>query len=83
MANKVNVPEPETCSKNPKEEPKQKETKKKEPAYTAAELAEKADVLFGVRKECATAAFLYGGVKECTVSKAKEMVQRFAGKEIR
>lgn len=57
--------------------------KKTESIYTAEELAENARSLFGVRTECVAAALKVAGIKECTVSKTKEIVEAFMKKEVK
>ncbi len=54
-----------------------------ESVYTAEELAENARSLFGVRTECVAAALKVAGIKECTVSKTKEIVEAFMKKEVK
>ena len=59
---------------------------KAEPAesvYTAEELANNAKNIFGTRKECVAAALKVANVTECTVSKAKEIVEKFLNKEVK
>lgn len=53
-----------------------------ESVYTAEELAENAGNLFSVRTECVAAALKVAGIKECTVSKANEIVESFMKKEV-
>lgn len=53
-----------------------------ESVYTAEELAENAGNLFGVRTECVAAALKVAGIKECTVSEAKGIVEAFMKKEV-
>lgn len=57
--------------------------KQKESVYSAAELAENARTLFGVRKECAEAALRAAEIEYCTVSRAREIVEAFRRKEVR
>lgn len=54
-----------------------------ESVYTAEELAENAGNLFGVRAECVAAALKVAGIKECTVSKTKGIVEAFMKKEVK
>lgn len=54
-----------------------------ESIYTAEELAQNARALFGVRTECVAAALKVAGIKECTVSKTKEIVEAFMKKEVK
>lgn len=56
--------------------------KQEESIYTREELSANAAPLFGVKAECITAALKEAGVETCTVSKAKEIVRKFMGKEI-
>ena len=54
-----------------------------ESVYTAEELAENARSLFGVRTECVAAALKVAGIKECTVSETKGIVEAFMKKEVK
>jgi hypothetical protein len=54
-----------------------------ESVYTAEELSGSASKLFNVRAECVAAALKVAGIKECTVSKAKETVEAFMKKEVK
>ena len=65
-----------------------KETKpaagtKAAPQYTAAELANAAQKVFGVPQDVATAALRMAGVKAATIEEAKKIVQDFAKKEVK
>lgn len=53
-----------------------------ESVYKAEELAENAKNLFGLRTECVAAALKVAGIKECTVSEAKGIVETFMKKEV-
>lgn len=68
----------------PVSQPKAKsEFKQTEPVYSSVELSANANILFGVRTECAVAALKTAGITECTVSKAKGIVQSFMKKEVK
>jgi hypothetical protein len=76
----------ETATPAPAETKAEKKPEKKAPAesvYTVSELAENAGNLFGVRAECVAAALKVAGIKECTVSKTKEIVEAFMKKEVK
>ncbi len=66
-----------------------KETKQQAPAkpavpqYTAAELANATNRVFGVPQDVVTAALRMAGVKSATVEEAKKIVMEFAGKEVK
>lgn len=66
-----------------------KETKQQTPAkpaapqYTATELANAANKVFGVPQDVVTAALRMAGVKSTTVEEAKKIVAEFAGKEVK
>lgn len=51
--------------------------------YTAEELAISAKELFDAPKECAAAALRAAGITQCTVSKAKKIVDEFLKKEVK
>ncbi len=51
--------------------------------YTVEELAENSTYLFSVRAECVVAALKDASIKECTVSKADEVIKSFMRKEIK
>lgn len=53
------------------------------PQYTAAELANAAQKVFGVPQDVATAALRMAGVKAATIEEAKKIVQDFAKKEVK
>lgn len=53
------------------------------PQYTAAELANAAQRVFGVPQDVATAALRMAGVKAATIEEAKKIVQDFAKKEVK
>lgn len=57
--------------------------KQVESVYTVEELSANAEQLFDVRTECAIAALKAANIKECTISKAKEMIKKFMEKEVR
>ena len=53
------------------------------PQYTAAELANAAQRVFGVPPDVATAALRMAGVKTATIEEAKKVVLEFARKEVK
>ena len=53
------------------------------PQYTAAELANAAQKVFGVPQDVVTAALRMAGVKAATIEEAKKIVQDFAKKEVK
>lgn len=61
----------------------QKASKSKEAVYTAEEFAANAEALFRVKPECVQAAFREKGIKECTKSDAKKVVEDFMRKEVK
>lgn len=63
--------------------PKPELAKQTESFYTLEELSENAKQLFGVRAECVVAALKATGIRECTVSKAKEIIKAFMKKEVK
>lgn len=54
-----------------------------ESTYTAEELAANAGKIFATRRECVEAALKSAQKTECTVSEAKELVEKFLKKEVR
>lgn len=54
-----------------------------ESEYTAAELAEAAQTVFGIMPECVSAALKCAGVNKATLANAKEIVKKFMNKEVR
>lgn len=56
---------------------------KREAAYTAEEFAANAEAIFRVKPECVQAAFREKGIKECTKSDAKKVVEDFMRKEVK
>lgn len=54
-----------------------------ETEYTSAELAANAEAVFKTRKECVVAALRAANVTKTTVSKAKEIVDKFLKKEVK
>ena len=64
-------------------ETKQAAGTKAAPQYTAAELANAAQKVFGVPQDVATAALRMAGVKAATIEEAKKVVTAFAGKEVK
>lgn len=53
------------------------------PQYTAAELANAAQRVFGVPQDVVTAALRMAGIKSATIEEAKRVVMDFAGKEVK
>lgn len=64
-------------------ETKQAAGTKAAPQYTAVELANAAQKVFGVPQDVATAALRMAGVKAATIEEAKKIVQDFAKKEVK
>ncbi len=62
--------------------PKKEQKIVKESVYSAGELAAQAGQLFQTRQECVTAALKAVGKSVCTVSEAKEIVEKFLKKEV-
>lgn len=60
-----------------------KRTDGKESVYSADELAANAKKIFGTRQECVTAALRAAGKSRCTVSEAKEIVEKFLKREVK
>ena len=52
------------------------------PKYTAAELANASDKVFGVPQDIVTAALRMAGVKSATIEEARKIVTEFARKEV-
>ena len=67
----------------PKNEVKQAAEKPGAPQYTAEELANAAQRVFGVPQDVATAALRMAGVKTATIEEAKKVVLEFARKEVK
>ncbi len=55
----------------------------KEPIYSAGEFAVNARKIFGSRQECVVAALKAAGKSECTVSEAKQIVEKFLKREVK
>lgn len=53
------------------------------PQYTAAELANAAQKVFGVPQDVVTAALRMAGIKSATIEEAKRVVMDFARKEVK
>lgn len=66
-----------------KETKQQAPTKQTAPQYTAAELANAANKVFGVPQDVVTAALRMTGVKSATIEEAKKIVTEFAKKEVK
>lgn len=66
-----------------KSETKNVISKQAESIYTIDELSTNAKHLFGVQAECVIAALKVADIKECTVSKAKEVVENFMRREVK
>lgn len=54
-----------------------------ESKYTAAEFAQNAKELFKTRPECVVAALRAAEKETCTLSEAKEIVEKFLKKEVK
>lgn len=63
--------------------PKKGQKALQESVYPASELAANAKEVFGTRQECVAAALRAAGKSECTVSEAKETVEKFLKREVR
>lgn len=63
--------------------PKQEPKAAKEPVYPAGEFAVNARKIFGTRQECVVAALKAAGKSACTVSEAKEIVEKFLKREVK
>jgi len=57
--------------------PKKEPETVKEPVYSTGEFAANARKIFKTRQECVVAALKAAGKSECTVSEAKEIVEKF------
>ena len=55
----------------------------KDAVYSANELAVNARKIFGTRQECVAAALRASGKTECTISEAKDIVEKFLKKEVK
>lgn len=51
--------------------------------YSAGEFALNARKIFGTRQECVVAALKAAGKSECTISEAKEIVDKFLKREVK
>lgn len=56
---------------------------RKKAVYSVNELAANARGIFGTRQECVVAALKASGKMECTVTEAKEIVEKFLKKEVK
>ncbi len=54
-----------------------------EAVYSASEFTANAKKIFGKSPECVTAALKTAGKMECTISEAKEIVEKFLKREVR
>ena len=63
--------------------PIKKQKNLQESAYPAGELAANAGKVFGTRQECVAAALKAAGKMECTVTEAKEIVEKFLKREVK
>ena len=74
----------ETKAEVAKEQATKKEQKaSQESVYSASELAANAKKVFGTRQECVAAALRAAGKTECTVTEAKEIVEKFLKREVK
>lgn len=64
-------------------ETKQTPAKAATPKYSAAELAQAAQKVFGVPQDVATAALRMAGIQSATIEEAKKIVGDFAKKEVK
>ena len=53
------------------------------PEYTAAELAEASEKIFGVSPDITTAALRVAHIQATTIAEAKRIVKEFANKEVK
>ena len=53
------------------------------PEYTAAELADAAEKVFGVSPDIVTAALHVAGIKHTTIEAAATIIKKFATKEVK
>ncbi len=65
------------------EAPKKEQKASQESVYPASELAANAKKVFGTRQECVAAALKAAGKAECTVTEAKEIVEKFLKREVK
>lgn len=63
--------------------PRKEQKALQESVYPVSELAANAKKIFGTRPECVTAALKAAGKSECTIPKAKEIVDKFLKREVR
>ena len=81
MAKEIREAKPEEIKTEESSEAAVKEPDQ-ESAYTVEELAANAGRIFGTRQECVEAALKSVEKAECTVSEAKELVDKFLKKEV-
>lgn len=62
--------------------PKKEQKTLQESVYSISELAANARKVFGVRQECVEAALKAAGKTKCTVTEAKEIVEKFMKREV-
>ncbi len=62
---------------------KQPATKATAPKYSAAELAQAAQKVFGVPQDVVTAALRMAGIQSATIKEAQKIVGNFAKKEVK
>ncbi len=63
--------------------PKKEQKTLQESVYSVSELAANAKKVFGTRQECVAAALRTAGKTECTVTEAKEIVEKFLKREVK
>ncbi len=73
----------ETKAEVAQEAPKKEQKASQESVYQASELAANAKKVFGTRQECVAAALRAAGKTECTVTEAKEIVEKFLKREVK
>ncbi|MCI8371496.1 MAG: hypothetical protein HFI75_03705 [Lachnospiraceae bacterium] len=66
-----------------KKEKAGKVSKQTESEYSVQEFAEGAETIFQVKKECVIAALKAADITSCTISQAKDVVQKFMKKEVK
>ena len=63
--------------------PKKEQKTLQESVYPVSELAANAKIVFGTRQECVAAALKAARKTECTVTEAKEIVEKFLKREVK
>lgn len=63
--------------------PKEEQRTEQEAVYSLSEFAVNAGEIFETRQECVAAALKAAGKTECTISEAKEIVDKFLKREVK